>query len=109
MNDGPLAGKIAVIAEIIDHNRVRLIYIIIVGIEVYIHVGNHRWSYEWYSPPSLPLQTPSSHPSQTHKTSPCCRNGNCKKISGTGGYCREVGQVCVGAKTGDEGEAEVTE
>lgn len=74
-----------------------------------ILVGNHRRSYHWCPPPSLPLQAPSPHAPQTHKIAPHCWNGHRQETRRAGGYRREVGQVCMGAETGDEGEAEVTE
>ncbi|KIJ93184.1 hypothetical protein K443DRAFT_408095 [Laccaria amethystina LaAM-08-1] len=52
LKSGPFSGKLAVIAEIIDHNRPSCII-------------NHRRPNNGCSPPILPLQAPHPHSPQT--------------------------------------------
>ena len=66
VNEGPSAGNLAVIAEIIDHNRVRppSNYMLLQLSDLMIPSGADRRSNHFRSPPILPL--PPSYPYPLH-------------------------------------------
>jgi hypothetical protein len=102
LKSGPHAGRIAVITEIMDHNRVSLL---LVRPEVnstsrLVQLGNHRRPYNRRSPPSLPVQTHDTHASRAYEAATRRRYGRRQKATGEGGYCYTVGEVILGDEAG---------
>ena len=88
LKSGPSTGNIAVITEIIDHNRVTISLsprFLMYGI-LTISLGHNRWSNDECSPPIIPIQTSHPHTSLPNETPSCCWYWCREKASGKRSY-----------------------
>lgn len=110
LKSGPYAGKVAVIAEIIDHNRVRPTHTFPLSCAVLINsTGNHRWPINIRPPPILPLPPPDPDPPRADQAAPRRIIRRHQKAPRERGHDRQVEQVLLGAEEGPHREEAVVE
>lgn len=108
LRSGPHAGKTAVIAEIIDHNRVRANHLGDMALLNLSPPGHRRRTRDRCPSPFFPLPTLDPHTIPPAQISPCCRVRNGPQTTDKRRDRREVEQVDVGDQEGRHREAKVT-
>lgn len=110
LKSGPQAGHIAVIAEIIDHNRVGT-FMSTLGLQTQVSslAGDYRRAHDGCPSPIIPVQAHGAHTAHAQQAPSGGGVGCDKKAAGSGGHGSQVGKVVVGAEAGSDGEAAVVE
>ena len=107
LNAGPSTGKIAVIAEIIDHNRVTSLF----PAHSLAHPlpGSNRRPHHLRPPPILPLPPSLPHPPPSHHAPPRGWLRRHPQTTRKRGHRRQVGELGVGKETRCHPEAALAE